>query len=307
MLYRADAGPSCQRIGALRRLLEWRAQVVAEEVLGEPGAQVVALGVEEGCRLLPDRVGRGAEDRVEHRADGRREVARVARVVDEDPVGGEAQGIAGGRTIERQAVVAGEHGGRADRQRIERLGLGRQLAGTGGEADVEAAEGDPDRPGDELGGEGRRVGRRFRLGLVLGVGVRFVLGSLGVGAAPAEALGDGAAVLLVDAVQVEAALVDLGLDRRELGVDRLDVLGPGGGAGGERAALDLEQRRQDEGVARLGPGVEAALERPGAAGERGEGGLVGRREVGDGGALDDADHRIPAWPCAQGGLVKDRR
>ena len=51
----------------------------------------------------------------------------------------------------------------------------------------------------------------------------------------------------------------------------------------------LEQRRQDEGVARLGPGVEAALERPGAAGERREGGLVGRGEVGDGGALDDAD------------------
>ena len=194
--------------------------MVGEEVLREPGAQVVAPGIEERCRLLPDRVGRGAEHRVEHGADGCREVARVARVVDEDPVFGERERIAGRWSIERQAVVAGEHRGRADRQRIERLGLGRQLAGTRGEPDVEAAERDADGPGHELGGEGRGVGFCFRLGLVV-VGVGAVLGVLGVGAAPAEALGDGAAVLLVDAVQGEAALVDLGLDLSELGLDRL--------------------------------------------------------------------------------------
>ena len=45
---------------------------------------------------------------------------------------------------------------------------------------------------------------------------------LGTNLAAAEALGDGAAVLLTDAVQVEAALIDLGLDRGELVLGRAD-------------------------------------------------------------------------------------
>ena len=113
----------------------------------------------------------------------------------------------------------------------------------------------------ELGGERLLVGEGlcflvFLLGLLL----------LTLGPAGAEALGDRPAVLLADAVELKAALVDLGLDLCELGFDCSNVLRPGGGAVGERGALDLEERRQGEGVGGLGAGVEGALQRPGAAG-----------------------------------------
>ena len=132
--------------------------MVLEEAGPQPGRDVVALGVEQGAGLLPGGVGSRAEDDVEHRADGGRQVARVAWIVDEDAVDWERERVTGGRNFERQAVVAGEHPGRADGQRVERLGLARQLAGAGGEADVEAPEGDPDRPGRRA----RRRGWRCR-------------------------------------------------------------------------------------------------------------------------------------------------
>ena len=102
------------------------------------------------------------------------------------------------------------------------------------QAYVEAAEGGADGPGQELGGEGGGVGCG---GLVAVVFFAVILGCGGAVAVRrlggAEALGDGAAVGLVDAVEVEAALVDLGLDGGEFVVDGADVVGPGGGASGE--------------------------------------------------------------------------
>ena len=161
--------PSCQTIGRLAAALGVALEVVLEEPRAKPGGDVVAPRVEQVASLLPGGVGARPEDRVEHGAHGRREVQRVPGVVDEDAVGRERKRVPGGRSPERQAVGAGEHARRADRQRVEGLGLARELALAGGEADVEAAECDPDRPGHELGGEGGGV-RRVGLGLLLVVG-----------------------------------------------------------------------------------------------------------------------------------------
>ena len=241
-----------------------------EELRGEPGAQVVALGVEQRRRLVPDGVSASAEDRVEDRAHGSGEIARVARVVDEDPVLGEGERIAGGRTRERQAVVAGEHR-RASRPAADRTARARPAArarrSRGGRRSGRRRR---HGPGDELGGEGRGVGGRFGLGLVLGIGVRrrprrprrrvavlppkpSVIARRSASSMPYRSKQRSSISAWIAASSASTART-----RSAQAAARAASVSP----------VDLQQRRQREGVRGLGAGVEAALQRPGAAGER---------------------------------------
>ena len=126
-----DGVPSCQRMGALRRLLEWRCRWCSKKPEREPGAQVVALRVEQAPRppARPRRPRRRRRSSNTARTRGG-EVARDGPGRRRGcPSLGEGERIAGGRRVERQAVGAGEHPGRADRQRVEGLGLGRAAPG----------------------------------------------------------------------------------------------------------------------------------------------------------------------------------
>ena len=200
-------------MGALRRLLEWRLRWCSKKLPASQARRSWPLGSSSAARRST-RVGVGAEDHVEHGTHRGCEILRVAGVVDEHAGLGEGERIARGRSGERQAVVASEHAGRADRQWIEGLGLGGQRARAGGQAHVEAAEGDADRPGDELRGEARRIGGRSSVVGSSSPSASSVASSARSASSllAAEALGDGAAVGFIDAVEGEAALVDLGLD-----------------------------------------------------------------------------------------------
>jgi hypothetical protein len=86
------------------------------------------------------------------------------------------------------------------------------------------------------------------------------------------------------------------------------VPAPGRGPRRKGLALDLQERRQGERVRRLGPRVEVALARPGTAGERGEGRLVGGTEIGDGYRLNQANLVLdsPHLPCEKADETVER-
>ena len=239
--------------GGLAAALGVALEVVLEEAAGEPGAEVVVLRVEEGGGFGPAGVGGIAENGVENGADGGGEVERRVTGVVDEVGGGRAQGaeVPGG-------IGLREHAGAVGRQGVEGRGLGGEGAFAGGEADVEAAEGDAGGPGDQLNGEGCGVrGGGWLIGV--GFAVRFGLGnirSVRVGVAATKAFGDTVAVSLMDAVEVEAERVDFSLEGNHLGFDGADRFDPCEAALGECVPLRLQERRQGEGVGDFGAGVD---------------------------------------------------
>ena len=117
-----------------------------EELRGKPTAQVG--GAQQIGRLLPAGVGI-VEDDLEHGAHSADQILRVARVIDQQAIGGESKRVAGWGLAERQSIVSDEHAGGADGQRIKRFGLWRCWALAGGQSHVEAAEGNAQRPGEQ--------------------------------------------------------------------------------------------------------------------------------------------------------------
>ena len=111
-----------------------------EEGAAEPGAQVFGAGVEDADGFVQAVVGVVGEEDGEDLVDAGEDVAVVAGVVDEDAVSGEGDGVVGRWGGKRQAIVAGEHAGRAGGQRVEGVGFAWERALAGGEAEVEAAE-----------------------------------------------------------------------------------------------------------------------------------------------------------------------
>ena len=243
-------------------------QVLLEEPPGEPGAR---LRAEQYRGLLPGVLRPGPERHLQPGAHGRGQVSGVPPVVHQHPVLGEREGIARGCPVERQPVVSSQHPRGAYRQRIEGLGLGWWDPLTRGEPHVKASEGNAREPVEHLRDKLR--GPRCR-GQALGVLVlrlarvaASVRGDLCPGIASASSPQDRRPVLGREAVQVEAAVVDLGLDLSERGPGFGHPLRVGRHPLGERCALRLEQRGQDKGVGGDLSGVERALQGPAPAGE----------------------------------------
>ena len=277
-------------------------QVLLEEPPGEPGAR---LRAEQYRGLLPGVLRPGPERHLQPGAHGRGQVSGVPPVVHQHPVLGEREGIARGCPVERQPVVSSQHPRGAHRQGVEGLGLGWWDPLARGEPHVKASEGNAREPVEHLRDKLR--GPRCR-GQALGVlvlrlahglhaalahlafttasGLRFGVAGCRASAAPAQ---DRRPVLGREAVQVEAAVVDLGLDLRECGPGFGHPRRVGRHPLGERRALRLEQRGQDKGVGGDPSGVERALQGPAPAGEAGQVVLGVRRQLGHRGALDDAD------------------
>ena len=136
------------------------------------------------------------------------------------PLAGKSSGYPGGALASGQAIVTGQHPRRADRQRIKRLRLSRQLPLTRRQPDIEPAERDPHRPRHQLSRQTRRIGSRIDILLVIRLIDLARSSSASEPSTSPKALADRAAISLVDPVQLKAALIDLSLDRVQLRLDR---------------------------------------------------------------------------------------
>ncbi|HQP89009.1 MAG TPA: hypothetical protein PLL76_22360 [Thermoanaerobaculia bacterium] len=118
-----------------------------------------------------------AEEHLENRPGRANQVARVPRVINEDAVEGEGNRVARRRCSGWQVIGAHKHPGRADRERIERLGFGGKGPLAGRQPKVEPAKCDAHRVRNEGFAETRHcIELAFKLlhVVVFGIDIEFL-------------------------------------------------------------------------------------------------------------------------------------
>jgi hypothetical protein len=178
----------------------------------------------------------------EHFFDEMRQVVRIALVIHENA----SMGVEGFGSVWKHPRTLGG-------QWIEGIGLRRRFTLPGRQAPVKATKGDPDAPGKESRLD---VGGGLLVCILLVV-ITFCDDGLSHGT---SRFGHRSSVGLIEAVEVEADVVDLLLDTGKFGFD---------GGGVIRTQAGTQESGEKEGVRGLVDCVEGTLERPGTTGESG--------------------------------------
>ena len=154
------------------------------------------------------------EDDLEHGAHGADQIRGWPGSSTRRPSAGNVSGQLAAALAKRQVIVSREHAGGADGQGIERLGFWSCGSLTGGQAHVEAAEGNTQCPGEQRGDH--RLGINL-CGLLFGVN-RVIFRRISGLAGDAETLLDALTIFGGDAVKPVGMIVDLIADRIDLGL-----------------------------------------------------------------------------------------